>query len=53
MPPGGMGCCPFWGDGFVVVDFLFAVGVCGCSVFCCALLCVCSGFSVALVGRGV
>ena len=36
-PPGGLGCCPFWGGGSVVVDFLFVVtpivGVCGCSVF--------------------
>ena len=48
--PSGLGCCPFWGDGSVVVDFVFVVapvvGVCGCSVFCCALLCVHSGFAV-------
>ena len=38
-PPGGLGCCPFWGGGSVVVDFLFIVapivGVCNCSMFCC------------------
>ena len=28
------------------------VGVCGCSVFCCALLCVRSGVAVVLMGRG-
>ena len=53
--PGGLGCCPFWGGGSVVVDFLFVVapivGVCGCSVFCCALLCVRSGVAVVLVGK--
>ena len=40
--PGGLGCCPFLGDGSVVVDFLFIVtpivGVCNCSMFCCTLL---------------
>ena len=48
--PSGLGCCPFWGDGSVVVDFVFVVapvvGVCGCPVFWCALLCVHSGFAV-------
>ena len=43
-------------DGSVVVDFLFIVtpivGVCSCSVFCCALLCVRSGVAVVLVGVG-
>ena len=28
------------------------VGVCDCSMFCCALLCVHSGVAVILVGRG-
>ena len=28
------------------------VGVCGCSVFCCLLLCVHSGVAVVLVGGG-
>ena len=27
------------------------VGFCSCSVFCCALLCVHSGFSIILFGR--
>ena len=51
-----MGYCPFLGGGSVVVDMLLVVapvvGLCGCSVFCCALLCVPSGFAVVLVGRG-
>ena len=55
-PPSGLGCCPFWGGGSVVVDFLFVValfvGVCGCSMFCCSLLCVHSGIAVILVGKG-
>ena len=54
--PGGLGCCPFWGGGSVVVDFLFVVnpivGVCDCSVFCCTLLCVRSGIAIILVGGG-
>ena len=57
LAPGGRGCCPFWGGGFVVVDFLFVVativGVCGCSVFFCALLCVCSGDAVVLMEWGL
>ena len=28
------------------------MGVCGCSVFCCALLCVHSGVAVVLAGKG-
>ena len=56
MVVGGLGCCPFWGGGTVVVGFLFVVapvvGVCDCSVFCCTLLCVRSGVAVVLVGRG-
>ena len=51
-----MGCCPFWGGGSVVAGFLFVVapivGVCGCSVFCCAFLYVHSSVAVVLVGRG-
>ena len=27
------------------------VGFCSCSVFCCALLCVHSGFAIVLMGR--
>ena len=48
-------CCPFWGGGSVVVDCLFVVapilGVCGCSIFCCTLLCVHSGVAVVLMGK--
>ena len=55
-PPGGLGCCPFWGGGSVVVDFLFVVapivGVCDCSMFCCALLYVHFGIAGVLMGRG-
>ena len=55
-PPSGLGCCLFWGTGSVVVAFLFVVapfvGVCGCSMFCCMLLCVNSGIAVILVGKG-
>ena len=56
-PPAGLGCCLFWGGGYVVVGFLFfvdpVVGACGCSVFCCALLYVYSGVAVVLMGRGL
>ena len=42
LAPGGLGCCPLWGCGSVVVDLLFIVtpivGICNCSMFCCALL---------------
>ena len=48
-------CCPFYGGGSVVVGLLFVVapivGVCDCSMFCCTLLYVPSGFAVVLVGR--
>ena len=51
----GLGCCPFWGGGSVVVGFLFVaapvVGVCGCSVFCCALLYVHSSIAIILMGK--
>ena len=32
---GGLGCCPFWGDGSVVVDSLFIIApsFCGGAVF--------------------
>ena len=40
-PPGGLGCCPFYGGGSVGVDSLLIgtpiVGVCNCSML---LLCV-------------
>ena len=40
--PGGLGCCPFWGSGSVVVDLLFGVLPIGCggSVFVFVLLCI-------------
>ena len=40
---------------FVVVDFLFIVTpiveVCGCSMFCCTLLCVHSSIAIILMGK--
>ena len=52
--PGGLGCCPFLGGGSVVVDFLFIVtpivGVCNCSMFCCALIYVHSSIAIILMG---
>ena len=47
----------FWiHGGSVVVDFLSIVtpivGVCNCSMFCCALLCVRFSIAVILMGRG-
>ena len=41
-PPSGLGCCPFWGGGSVVVDLLFDVLPIGCgeSVFVLVLLCI-------------
>ena len=54
-PPGGLGCCPFWGGGSVVVDFLFivapVVGVCNCSVFCCTLFYVHFSIAIILMGK--
>ena len=54
-PPGGLGCCPFKGGGYVVVDFLFVVtpivGVCNCSMLCCTLLYVHSIFAIILMGK--
>ena len=54
-PPGGLGCCPFWGGGSVVVDFLFIVTpivrVCNCSMFCCTLLHVHSSIAIILMGK--
>ena len=41
--------------GFVVVDFLFSVtpivGICNCSMFCCALLYVHSSMAIILMGK--
>ena len=55
-PPDDLGCCPFWGGGSVVVDFLLIdtplVGVCCCSVFCCTLLYVHSSIAIILMGVG-
>ena len=54
-PPGGLGCCPFWGGGSVVGDFLSIVtpivGVCNCSMLCCALLCAHSSVAIILMGK--
>ena len=53
-PPSGLGCCPFEASGSVVVDLLIVtpiVGLCGCYVFCCALLCVPSSFAMILIGK--
>ena len=53
--PGGLGCCPFLGGGYVVVGLLFivapVVGVCGCSMFCCTLLYVTSSFAIILMRK--
>ena len=55
--PGVLGCCPFWGDGSIVVDSLFIVApiICGGSVFgpCFyyAVLSVLSSFAVILMGK--
>ena len=53
-PPSGLGCCPFYGDGSVVVDFMFIVtpivGVCNCSMFCCTLLYVHSSIAKERAG---
>ena len=55
MPPGGLGCCPFKGGGYVVVDFSFIVipivGVCNCSMFCCTLRYVHSSIAIILMGK--
>ena len=54
-PRGGLGCCPFYGGGSVVVDFLFIVtpivGVCNCSMFCCTLLYVHFSIAIILMGK--
>ena len=56
-PPGGLGYCPFYGGGSVVVNFLFIVtpivGVCNCSMFCCTLLYVHSSIAIILMGKRV
>ena len=52
---GGLGCCPFLGGCSVVVEFLFnvtpIVGVCNCSMFCCALIYVHFSISFILMGK--
>ena len=54
-PPGGLGYCPFWGGGYVVVDLLFSVtpivGVCDCSMFCCSLFYVHSSSAIVLMEK--
>ena len=54
-PPGSLGCCPFYGGGSVVVDFLYIVtpivGVWGCAMFCCTLLYVHSSIAIILMGK--
>ena len=39
--PGGLGCCPFYGSGYVVFDLLFYISpiVCGDSVLVFVLVC--------------
>ena len=53
--PRRLGLLPFLGGGSVVVDFLFIVtsivGVCNCSMFCCALLYVHSSIAIILMGK--
>ena len=53
--PGGLGCCPFFGGGSAVVEFLFIVtpivGVCYCSMFCCTLLYVPYSIAIILMGK--
>ena len=53
--PSGFGCCPFYGGSSVVVDSLLIVtpivGVCNCSIFCCALLYVHSSFAIILMEK--
>ena len=53
--PINISCCPFYGGGSVVVDFLFIVtpivGVCNCSMFCCTLLYVHSSIAIILMGK--
>ena len=49
-------CYVYTTTGSIVVDILLIVtpivGVCGCSMYCCALLYVHSSFSIVLVGKG-
>ena len=55
LAPSGVGYCPFYGSGSVVVDSLLIVtpiwGFYSCSMFCCALLCVHSSFAFHLMGK--
>ena len=54
-PPFGFGCCPFYGGGSVVVDFVFVVTpilvVCNCSMFRCTLLYVHSSIAIILMEK--
>ena len=47
-PIGGLGCCPFYGGGTVVVELIMLTlwGFCVCSLFCYAILCVLSSFAI-------
>ena len=50
--PGCLGCCPFWGGDFLVVDLLFNVllnmGALCLSLFWHALLCALPSFAIIL-----
>ena len=52
---GSLWLCPVWDGGSVDVDSLLIVvpivGFCGCSIFCCALLCVLSDFAITSMGK--
>ena len=52
--PSGLGCCPFYDGGSLVVDSLLIValivGFCNCSMFCCAF-CVHFSFAIILMGE--
>ena len=54
-PPSGLGCCPFYGGGSIIIDFLFIVtpklGIRYCSMFWCTLLYVHSSIAIILMGK--
>ena len=39
------------GETFALLIVIPIVGVCNCSMFCCALLCFHSGFAIILMGK--